>query len=160
MRGKRRTGRASAVVQKEALLWCALTYHILGEPDPAIGIDIHADADTVKRCAGQVDEVPASGTFIHHAFLDSVYVCPGRGGRTSKADTFTTIGEGEAFSGDTYALVYSVGAGVAEAAVKHVPAVQARSSGEGIIPDERIKAAYSSVVVDLGEELLGQLYLF
>jgi hypothetical protein len=147
-------------VQQEALLWCALTYHVLGEPDPAIGIDINADADAVKRLAGQVDVVPAGRAFIHHAFLDGVYVCPGRVGRTGKTDAFTTIGEGEAFSGDTYALAYPVGAGVAEAAVEHVPAMQARATGEGVVPDERIKAAYRSILVDLGKKLPGQLYLF
>jgi hypothetical protein len=160
MRRKKRTGRASAVVQQEALLWCPLTYHVLCEPDPAVGIDINADANTVERLAGQVDVVPAGGAFIHHAFLDGIYVCPGRVRRTGKTDAFTTIGEGEAFSGDTYALVYSVGTGVAEAAVEHVPTVKARASGQGVIPDESIKATYCSVLVDLGEELLGQLYLF
>ena len=49
---------------------------------------------------------------------------------------------------------------MAEAAVEHVPTVKARASGQGVIPDESIKAAYCSVLIDLGEELLGQLYLF
>ncbi len=35
-----------------------LTHHVLGEPDPAIWIDIHADTDAVQRRACQVDEVP------------------------------------------------------------------------------------------------------
>lgn len=160
VRRKKRTGRASAVVQQEALFWLTLTYHILGEPDPAVGIGVNADPDTVERCAGQVDVVPAGGAFIHHAFLDGVYMCPGRIGRTGKTDAFTTIGEGEAFSGDAYALAYPIGAGVTEAAVEHVPAVQARASCEGVVPGERIKVAHGSVVVDQGEKLLSQLYLF
>jgi hypothetical protein len=41
------------------VLWgTCLTYHILGKPDPAIWIDINANADTVQRRTCQVDEVP------------------------------------------------------------------------------------------------------
>jgi len=123
-------------------------YDVLGEPDPAVGGDVDADAYVVEGCAGEVDAVPACWGFVDHAFLDGIDAAPrGRIG-ACKADAFTAVGELEAFVGDAGALIDAVWAGVTEAAVDHVPAMQACAGGECAIPDEGVESPDGAVMVD------------
>ena len=43
------------------------THHIFGEPGPAVGSNIDANADLVQGGAEQVDPVPAAKRFLSHA---------------------------------------------------------------------------------------------
>jgi hypothetical protein len=136
-------------------------HHILGEPDPAPGIHKDSYADTVECGAGQVNEVPACWPLVHHTFLDALDTSPCRWIRSGKGDILATVCKaGEAFISDAGALIESIGASVAEAAVVHIPAVQSRASGKGRIPDKGVKATDCAVVIDQRKKLLSQLNLF
>jgi hypothetical protein len=136
-------------------------HHILGEPDPAPGIHKDPYADTVERGAGQVNEVPACWSLVHHTFLDALDTSPCRRIGSSKADILAAVCKaGETFISDAGTLIESIGASVAEAAVIHIPAVQSRASGKGRIPDKGVKATDCAVVIDQRKKLLSQLNLF
>ena len=45
----------------------ASTHHIFGEPGPAVGSNIDANADLVQGGAEQVDPVPAGNRLLSHA---------------------------------------------------------------------------------------------
>src|SRR5712691_7344612 len=107
-----------------------------------------------------MDVVPACWTFVHHALLHAVDTGPCRRIGACEANIFAAIGKGEPFVGDARALVEPVGAGMAEAAVYHVPAMQARATGQGIIPDKWIESSHCPVVIDQSKKLLRQLNLF
>lgn len=101
-----------------------LAYHIFGEPDPATRIDIDADADTMQGRAEQVDTVPASQRFVSHAFLNGVQTGPGGRIRSCAADIFSAVAQaGKTFIGDALVRGTPIGAGMAEATVRHVPAM-------------------------------------
>ncbi len=102
--------------------------------------------------------MPAGWRFVDHAFLHRVDVDPGRIGWPCQANVFAAIGEAcEPLVRDTGALVQAIGTGVAEAAVVHIPAVQARAPGQGGIPDKWIETAHGPVMVDQVKQLLCQL---
>lgn len=115
----------------------------------------------MKRSAGKVNEVPACGTFVHHALLDVVDSAPGRWIGSGKANILATICKAsEAFIGDAGTLVKSIGTGMTEAAVDHIPAMQTRASSKGRIPDKWIEATDCPVVIDQRKKLLSQLHFF
>ena len=136
-------------------------HHILGEPDHARGIYKDPYADTVERGAGQVNEVPACWSLVHHTFLDLIDTGPGIGIGSGEADILAAVCKaGEAFISDACALVESIGAGMAEATVDHIPAVQSRASSQGRIPGKCVEATDGTVVIDQRKKLLSQLNLF
>src|SRR6266851_8194010 len=115
----------------------------------------------MQRGAGQVDVVPAPGRLVNHAFLYGVDIGPGRSGWPGQSDAFAAIAVArEAFVGDARALVQAVRAGMAEAAVIHIPAMQTRPAGQRGVPGKRVESARGAVTVHLVEELLGQLDFF
>ncbi len=133
-------------------------YHILGKPDPAIGGHVYADAEAVQGFAGQVNIVPAGWSLGHHAFLHGVDMRPGRVGWPGQADALAAVGiAGETFVGYARALIFAVGAGMAEAAVVHVPAMQERARGQGRVPRVRVESQGCPVLVDLIKKFLRQL---
>jgi len=112
----------------------------------------------VQRRAEQVDTVPASERLARHAFLNGVDVVPGRIGWTCQADTFPAVAQAsEAFVGDALVRRTPIGAGMAEAAVRHIPAMQQRARGQGIVPGKGRQATGGALVIDQLEELLGEL---
>ncbi len=101
-----------------------LADHIFSEPDPSASIDIDSDADTMQGSAEEVDTVPTSERLISHTLLHGID--PGPGGRigASPADTFSAVAQaGETFIGDALIRRAAIRAGVAESAVRHVPAM-------------------------------------
>src|SRR5438045_9529375 len=109
-------------------LLLALAHHVFGEPDPASGIHHDSDAYTMQRGARQVDAVPACWRLIDHALLYAVYTGPGCWIGACQADILAAIGETrETIRGDECALIKSIGTGMAEPTVNHVPAVQSRN---------------------------------
>jgi hypothetical protein len=110
---------------------------------------------------GQVDAMPACGRLVNHAFLYIVHAAPGCWIWSGLGNTFSTVGEAcKTFVGNAGALIQPIRASVAEAAVNHVPTVQARSSSKCVIPDKWVETSYSPIMINQGEKLLGQLYLF
>ena len=99
-----------------------LTYHIFSEPDIAAAIYINADTDAMQGCAEQVDTMPASQWLVSHAFLNGRHTAPGRRIRSSHANIFTAVAQAsKAFIGNALILGHPIRAGMAEAAVFHVP---------------------------------------
>ena len=106
----------------------------------------------MERGAGQVNIMPASWPLVHHTLLDIVNAAPGCRIRSGKTNILAAICKaGEAFIGDAGALVESVWAGMAEAAVYHVPTVEARASGKGGIPGEWVESTDCAIVIDQGK---------
>ena len=135
--------------------------HVLSEPDPTPGIDEDADTDLVERRTGQVNAVSSRWRLVDHALLDGVNAAPGCWIRPGKADVLATIREvGEALIGNALVLRASIRAGMDEAAMDHIPAVQPCSTYQRVIPDKWVEATCSPVAIDQGKQLLGQLQLF
>ena len=89
---------------------------------------------------------------------NGVDVAPGRIGWTCQADTFPAVAQaGEALVGDALVRSTPIGAGMAEAAVRHIPAMQQRARGQGIVPGKGRQATGGALVIDQLEELLGEL---
>lgn len=108
--------------------------------------------------AEQVDTVPASQRLVSHTFLHRINPAPGGRIRPRQADTFAAVAQAsEAFIGDALIRRAAIRAGVAEAAVCHVPAMQQRARGQDVIPGERGKPAGGTFVIDQLEELLREL---
>ena len=130
-----------------------LADHIFSEPDPSASIDIDSDADTMQGSAEKVDTVPTSERLISHTLLHRID--PGPGGRigASAADTFTAVAQaGETFIGDALIRRAAIRAGMAESAVRHVPAMQKRTGSQGVVPGERRKPTGCTFVIDQLEE--------
>ena len=135
-----------------------LAYHIFTEPDPSASIDIDADADTMQGSAEKVDTVPASKRLVSHTLLNRIDPVPGGRIGPCSSDTFPAVAQaGEAFIGDALIRRAAIRAGVAEAAVCHVPAMQKRTGGQGVVPGERREPTGGTFVIDQLEELLGEL---
>ena len=101
-----------------------LAYHIFTEPDPSAGIDIDADADTMQGSAEKVDTVPASKRLVSHTFLHGINTAPGGRIGSCQADTFSAVAQAsEAFIGNTLIRRAAIWASMAEAAVRHIPAM-------------------------------------
>jgi len=107
-----------------------------------------------------MDAVPAAGWLVDHRLLDGVDAIPGRRIGAGISDIFTTVCvTGEPFVGDALALWPTIGAGVAEAAVVHVPTVQTRSRGQGLTPGVGVEASCGPIAIDDIEESLCELAL-
>lgn len=133
-------------------------YQILSEPDIALRINVDADSDSVKGGAEKVDAVPAGWRLVHHALLDIVHAGVRRGIWSGIANAFAAIAvTGEAFVRDALALRASIGAGMAEAAMVHIPAMQASPSGQSSVPGIWVQPACCPITVNKGEKLLGEL---
>src|SRR5579859_69036 len=99
--------------------------------------------------------MPTVGWLIDHALLHCVHPGPGSGIGASKPYIFTAIGKtSEAFVGNAYTLVESIGAGMAKAAMHHIPTVQASTSRQSAIPDKGIEASHGTIMINQGKELL------
>src|SRR5437763_8044392 len=110
---------------------------VLCEPDPAFSIHHDSDAHTMQRGACQVDAVPACWGLIDHTLLYAVYPGPGCWIGACQADILAAIGKArEPFVGDACTLIKSIGTGMAESTVNHVPAVQSCTSGKCIVPNK------------------------
>ena len=126
-----------------------LACHIFGEPWPSVSIDVDADANAVQGRAEKVDAVPASEGFASHAFLNGVHAVPGCRIWSGAANIFAAITQaGEAFIGDALVRRAAIWAIVAEATMRHVPAMQERARGQGIVPGERRQPADGAIMVD------------
>ena len=142
-------------------LLLALADHVFGEPDPASSIHHDSDAYAMQRGARQVDAVPACWRLIDHALLYAVYPAPCCWIGACQANTLTAIGKaGETFVGDACTLIKSVGTGVAETTVNHVPTMQSCTPGKCIIPNKWIQTPNSTIMVDQCKKLLSQLCFF
>ncbi len=125
------------------------TYQILRKPDPTIWIDVDADTAAMQRGTGQMNIMPAGRPLVHHAFLHGVHVIPWRCGWPCQPDIFTAIRKArESLIGNAHALIFPIGAGVAEAAVIHVPAMQPRTSRQRNIPGERVESSDCAIMID------------
>jgi hypothetical protein len=110
-------------------LEAGLANHVLCKPDVSIGINIDADANVVQRLAKEVDAMPARRRFVDHRLLDLSGSFPGCGEGTGVANVFATIRiTGKPFCGDAITLLCPIRAGMAEAAMVHIPAMQASAS--------------------------------
>ncbi len=136
----------------------ASTHHIFGEPGPAVGCNIDANADLVQSGAVQVDPVPASNRLVSHAFLNGVDASPGSRVGSRQADTFCAVAiTGIAFISDSLEWRTAIRASMAKAAVIHVPAMEKCARSQGGVPGERWQTTGSPLTVDKLEELLGEL---
>src|SRR5436190_1815465 len=136
----------------------ASTHHIFGEPGPAVGSDVDANANLVQGGAEQVNPVPAGNRLMSHAFLNGVDASPGCRIWSRQADTLCAVGiSGIAFI--SYALEWrtAIWAIMAKAAVIHIPAMEKRARSQGAVPGERRQTTGSPLMVDQLEELLGEL---
>jgi hypothetical protein len=134
------------------------THHIFGEPGPAVGGDVDADADLVQGGAEQVDAVPTGYRLVSHAFLNAVDASPGCRIWSRQADTLCAVAiTGVAFIGDALEGSTAVRTGVVKAAVIHIPAVEKCAIGEGCVPGEWGQAAGGPLAIDQLEKLLGKL---
>ena len=85
--------------------------------------------------------------------MNGVDVRPEWVGWPGAANIFAAIAEAsEAFVSNALILRHTVGAGMTEAAVRHVPAMQERARGQGIVPGERRQATGGTIMVDQLEE--------
>src|SRR6266700_473481 len=110
----------------------ASTHHIFGEPGPAVGSNIDANADLVQGGAEQVDPVPAANRLVSHAFLNGVDASPGCRVGSRQADTFCAVPiTGIAFISDALERRTAIRASMAKAAVIHVPAMEKCGVGVG-----------------------------
>ena len=135
-----------------------LAYHIFSEPNPSVGIDIDTNADTMQGRAEKVDTVPASQRLVSHTLLHGIHISPRRRGWPCQADTFSAVAQaGETLIGDALIRRAAIRAGVAEATVLHVPAMQKRTGGQDVVPGERREPTGGTFVIDQLEELLGKL---
>lgn len=101
-----------------------LAYHIFTEPDPSTGINIDTNADTMQGSAEKVDTVPASERLLSHTLLHGIDPGPGGWIGSCSTNTFSAVTQaGEAFIGDALIGRAAIRAGVAESAVRHVPAM-------------------------------------
>ena len=139
----------------------ALAHHVFGEPDPASGIHHDSDAYTVQRGACQVNAVPACWRLIDHALLYTVYPVPRCWIGACQANALATVGKAsETFISDACTLIKSIGTGMAETTVNHVPAMQSCTAGKRKIPNKWIQTPNSTIMVDQRKKLLSQLYFF
>src|SRR5258708_17979759 len=111
-----------------------LAYHIFTEPDPSAGIDIDADADTMQGRAEKVDTVPAAERLVSHTLLHRIHPVPGGRIGPCSADTFSAVAQTrEAFIRDALVRRAAIRAGVAEAAMRHAPAMSERNGGLDVV---------------------------
>jgi hypothetical protein len=135
-----------------------LAYHILSEPGPSSGIDIDADPDIVQGCTEKVNTVPASKRLVRHALLHRIHTSPGGRIGSCQANTFSAVAQtGKSFIGDTLVRRATIGAIVAESAMRHVPAMQPSTGCQDVVPDERRKSTGGTFMIDQLEELLCKL---
>src|SRR5947207_10771837 len=139
----------------------ASTHHIFGEPGPAVGSDIDANADLVQGGAEQVDPLQTAKRLVSHAFLNGVDASPGCRIRSRQADTLCAVAiTGKAFISDALEWRTAIWAIMAKAAVIHVPAMEKCARSQGAVPGERRQTTGSPLMVDQLEELLGELLGF
>jgi hypothetical protein len=111
--------------------------------------------------AEKVDTVPAAERLVSHAFLNGGYSTPGRRIRPCLTDIFSAVAQaGEAFIGDALVRRTTIRASVAEAAVRHVPAMQKCARGQGSVPGERRQTTDGTIPIYQLEELLAELLRF
>src|SRR5258706_14659272 len=111
--------------------------------------------------AEKVNAVPASERLVSHAFLNGGYAAPGRWIRSCFTDIFSAVAQaGEAFIGDALIRRTTIRAGVAEAAMRHVPGMQECAGGQGSVPGERRQTTGGAIAIDQLEELLAELLRF
>src|SRR5689334_11087502 len=97
-----------------------------------------------------MDAMPPCWWLIHHRLLNFRDTLPGGGEWTGIADVFTTIAiTREALCRDAVTLRFSIWTGMAETTMKHIPTMQAGTSGQGLIPLEWIETACCSIAVNL-----------
>jgi hypothetical protein len=133
-------------------------YHIFTEPDPSAGIDIDTDADSMQSSAEKVDTVPASERLVSHTLLHGIDPTPGGRIGPCSTDTFSAVAQaGETFIGDALIRGAAIRAGVAKAAVRHIPAMQKRTRGKSAVPGEWREPTGGTFVINQLEELLGEL---
>ena len=92
---------------------------------------------------------------IDHALLYAVYTGPGCWIGACQADILAAIGKArETFVGDACTLIKSIGTGMAETTVNHVPTMQACTPGKCIIPNKWIETPNGTIMVDQRKKLL------
>ena len=111
--------------------------------------------------AEKVNTVPASEGLVSHAFLNGGYAAPGCRIRSCLTDIFSAVAQaGEAFIGNALIRRTTIRASVAEAAMRHVPAMQKCARGQGSVPGERRQTTGGMIAIDQLEELLAELLRF
>jgi len=148
----------NTIVQDDLAKTNQLAYHIFTEPDPSAGIDIDADADTMQGRAEKVDTVPAAERLVSHTLLHGINPVPGGRIGPCSADTFSAVAQArEAIIGNALIRRAAIRASMAESAMRHVPAMQKRTGGQGAVPGEWRESTGGTFVIDQLEELLGEL---
>src|SRR6266699_3661125 len=99
--------------------------------------------------AEQVDTVPTSQRLMSHAFLNGGHTGPGGRIRSCLADILSAVAQAsKTFIGDALVLGTPIRAGMAEAAVLHIPAMQQCAGCQGSVPGERRQATGGPIMVD------------
>ncbi len=138
-----------------------LADHVFGEPYPTIGVNVDANTDTVQGRTEQVDAVPTIWWLVGHAFLDGVHPGPGGWIWAGLGDILAAVIQvGKTLVGDALVLRHPIGAGMAEATVIHIPAVQERARCQCTVPGERRQTTGGAVAIDQLEKLLSELLRF
>src|SRR5258707_6081634 len=100
----------------------------------------------------------AGRRLVDHALLNCIHVRPGRIGRTGQPDILPAISEtGKAFVRNPRRLTLAIRTGMAEATMDHIPTMQACPAGQNRIPDKWVESTGGPILVDLVEQLLGEL---
>src|SRR6266536_1463241 len=116
----------------------ASTHHIFGEPGPAVGSNIDANADLLQGDAEQVDPLPPANRLVSHAFLNGVDASPGCRVGSRQADTLCAVPiTGIAFISDALERRTAIRPSMAKAAVIHVPAMEKCARSQGRVRDGR-----------------------
>src|SRR5260370_24624908 len=103
----------------------------------------------MQGCTEKVDAVTASERLVSHAFLHLIDMGPGWSGWPGQADTFSAVAQaGESFIGEALVRGAAIRAGMAEAARRHVPAIQKRARGHGTVPGETRHPAGGPAPID------------
>jgi hypothetical protein len=112
----------------------------------------------MQGSAEKVDTVPASERLVSHTFLYGIDPGPGSRIGPCQADTFSAVAQArEAFIGNALIRRAAIRAGMAESAMRHIPAMQKRTGGQGAVPGEWRESTGGTFVIDQLEELLGEL---
>src|SRR5712692_6875742 len=114
-------------------------------------VDRDANSDAMQCFARQMNGMPSRWSLIHHAFLYCVDSGPGEIRWSCQTNVFAAIGEAcETLVSDALVLCPSIGTGVAEATMVHVPAVQARAASQRRVPAKYRESTHCSVKVHQG----------
>src|SRR5450631_3914315 len=99
--------------------------------------------------------MPARGRLVDHPLLNFVDAFPGSGKRSCICNIFSAIAHsGETLGDNTRTLWPTIGTGMTETAVVHIPTVQPCSTGQRLVPGIRIEPTSRTVAINQGKKPL------